>query len=1615
MDPTSQAGCYAIVCAKTLCYSPCCRRKHRPSLWKSQALRRLLVRAQISVRLRRTAETEHYLSFLPRQLHSYLSKISASHGELAPSGESFRGSVLFADASGFTKLTEALATRPHGAELLCEILNKFFTIVVNIIHQYGGDIIKFAGDAVLVVWTVGGNDSPATTMRQAVLLAASCSQRIHKRLEAYTISLDNGDNHRLSMHMGISCGDLDFLHVGGMYKRWEYVMDGPAFRDIAVAEPMAMTGTTVIAEAARKELQKSSLKVKVPTKLRNLQDGDPQARHCGFFWEIVSVNEKVTGSSMHQPHYSEKYISYLEHYIPAALKPQLKQGGFGHIAEIRHVSVAFVRYSAISLTRKDHSSMAHAVNVGHKLMLHVQEHTYSFEGSVNKLLVDDKGLLVLCVFGLPPMAHPDDPRRAVLAAMSLVQARKELGPHVVCSVGVATGDVFAGVIGAPSRGEYTVIGRTVNLAARLMQAGVNQVYVCDKTFKSTESLFRYSKKRTNLKGIGDYLMYEPRIRRASVPEVLNTHVMQARQGELAKLRRMIQNTDAGRVMAITGERGSGKLKLIQTLAPIGEENGFYVAASSSVRAALNAPKQVDTLNPQKPPLLPSLSHSELEPSLASQASSNTPHTAKSTHPAHYGHRMRSQSLLSLKRQAHSIRDSCTISHRGSTGLSIWADIVEELLRFAANATSKSILGWLKSALDPQLLSHISVLHQLVQSLSKQELEGLEFYGSLLAGKDGCPNLKHYQPDSVNERRSSDPSQAFTAAGLASKRSTSMSASGFGQAQHAVDGLDDFDLTDDPLCDTDPATRLKAEQRSNAVLLQSIIQHIVEKASMYGDVMIVLHFHTGTSRYMHDREAWSLVNTIARNCLKRKKGEPRMLLCVSSRMHLTHAPTEWEELMSLAKRQHSLVSLKPLTADDARIHLLRVLNVPSISSVPLSLQQYFEDMAAGNPKHIYELADHLKAAGVIVVEKDGAICVNEELLSKTPLPRKMFGYITSTLDLLDMDHLRVVKVASLCEFFTPSMLYGLFQDPIEWSYLRDLITALEDGGIFFQVDASSVSIPWLRLFDPWATQYYAFCSKLLQNEASKRLLQVEREFIKSRKAQNQKVRSMTHALLALEDGRHWLPHLTLNAGQRGRSLSLPEADARELGYTRLIEYVASDVEQSLRFGAQHSSVMRQLDLRRETSSRRPRILSAPEQQRRVLRRRSHPFYSIQSGEASSDSEDEYDGYPSASTRRSSSGELVFPRHSMVQGMEVPTTPTVSVEDSDTDEGRRSFQFSPVRVGSGRQKSKRRRRTTANAVSLQHSAPTKGMSQLFGNQKSRGPVSIPGFRRTSLLAPVSQSPARKPQSVSQQQRTRSKSVGSASAKCYITEANSVLTASSEMDLRTWVQPKGHQRFSVDQSAGMLRSPRGSSSGLSEQTSSGTFGRRGSGIAKEEDNARRGSLTDLHEDPASRRRRSTLWLCNWQEGSHNHLFPSPRQSMEFSDSSCYTSGGEEYSQYEVIDVQSRHPFLVPRETDALNTDVCLYPGHSKHLSLQEARSNTSICPQCSIQFQKAPRQSMPALSYMLGDHGRASFALQKHEARFLQGSPTPVLSALSHRVNTVQSRAKQARPSLSSVSEI
>lgn len=120
------------------------------------------------------------------------------------------------------------------------------------------------------------------------------------------------------------------------------------------------------------------------------------------------------------------------------------------------------------------------------------ETTFKHDGTLDKFLGD----AVMCVFGAP-IAHPDHTARAVKTAIDMRTALTELSkrrsirgldPFEV-GIGVALGEVVAGTVGTEERMEYTVIGDSVNVAARLQgHAKAGSILLSRRTYEAVHDL-----------------------------------------------------------------------------------------------------------------------------------------------------------------------------------------------------------------------------------------------------------------------------------------------------------------------------------------------------------------------------------------------------------------------------------------------------------------------------------------------------------------------------------------------------------------------------------------------------------------------------------------------------------------------------------------------------------------------------------------------------------------------------------------------------------------------------------------------------------------------------------------------------------------------------------------------------------------------------------------------------------------------------------------------------------------------------------------------------------------------------------------------------------------------
>src|SRR5260370_25998225 len=107
-----------------------------------------------------------------------------------------------------------------------------------------------------------------------------------------------------------------------------------------------------------------------------------------------------------------------------------------------------------------------------------------YGGTVDKYIGDN----VMAIFGAP-VAHEDDAERAVRAALAMHEAIAEIDPELALRVGINTGEVLAGSV---AEGGYTVIGDTVNVAARLQAAAeIGSITVGERTMRATRDAVAY--------------------------------------------------------------------------------------------------------------------------------------------------------------------------------------------------------------------------------------------------------------------------------------------------------------------------------------------------------------------------------------------------------------------------------------------------------------------------------------------------------------------------------------------------------------------------------------------------------------------------------------------------------------------------------------------------------------------------------------------------------------------------------------------------------------------------------------------------------------------------------------------------------------------------------------------------------------------------------------------------------------------------------------------------------------------------------------------------------------------------------------------------------------------
>jgi hypothetical protein len=183
---------------------------------------------------RRASLLDFSRSCVPRILVDFLTvNAKIQEGNLKASSFFIRGVCLIVDISGFTALSEAFCDAgKKGIDGLQVCTNGYMGELVSVVHAHGGDIIKFAGDALVCIFT--------NTKLENIALGPTEEKSGHRvsievilRAILCAKSISAVKTDRLTVHVGMSCGEMCFGILGGVENRWECLISGPCIHELS--------------------------------------------------------------------------------------------------------------------------------------------------------------------------------------------------------------------------------------------------------------------------------------------------------------------------------------------------------------------------------------------------------------------------------------------------------------------------------------------------------------------------------------------------------------------------------------------------------------------------------------------------------------------------------------------------------------------------------------------------------------------------------------------------------------------------------------------------------------------------------------------------------------------------------------------------------------------------------------------------------------------------------------------------------------------------------------------------------------------------------------------------------------------------------------------------------------------------------------------------------------------------------------------------------------------------------------------------------------------------------------------------------------------------------------
>ena len=299
----------------------------------------------------------------------------------------------------------------------------------------------------------------------------------------------------------------------------------------------------------------------------------PGAKFCLECGHRLAAAEAAPAKAPAAPPVPTDFQAKVKSYTPRHLAEKILTSRSALEGERRQVTVLFTDVAGFTpMAEKLDPEDVHRIM--DRCFELITAEVHRFEGTVNQYTGDG----VMALFGAP-IAHEDAPRRAAHAALGIQRALRDYGqelaaqggPPLQMRIGINTGPVVVGRIGDDLRMDYTAVGDTTNLAARMQQlARPGSVVVSEATHRLASAFFEtLDLGEVQVKGHAPVRAWEvlrPRLRRsrfdAAVERGLTPLVGRVREVATLVERFAQAKVGRGQVVFISGDAGIGKSRLL---------------------------------------------------------------------------------------------------------------------------------------------------------------------------------------------------------------------------------------------------------------------------------------------------------------------------------------------------------------------------------------------------------------------------------------------------------------------------------------------------------------------------------------------------------------------------------------------------------------------------------------------------------------------------------------------------------------------------------------------------------------------------------------------------------------------------------------------------------------------------------------------------------------------------------------------------------------------------------------------------------------------------------------------------------------------------------------------